>query len=919
MTSTQRSILGLAILALAVGAYFLFAPPDVGEDLGRTDQGHVPLVDEAIAATVELEGEQREPETRQRETDASQSIGRRVLVLAANGQPLAGVAVRYSVPSGERAARIVAGWQEKEHLPRPWQLGGGFPDVITDSDGLVDLPTRGAGAAGVVLPDQVGAVVFPALTDGEISELLTLQLRAIKSLEVLVRDESGQPIEGKLVELAITSAARLAELNGAARRADSGNGGPWETTQIDGITDVEGRTFLPLSFDAESIGELDLSASLVALCSAAVVAGPPATVEVPLPHPGLVELTVPATGSMRIKLLGYPSGVTPMVYRLVEGEGYEHDLGLPNAQGWHHFSELPIGKEFQVAMMLGTTLHESGLRYSGYTSTGFPVRELAGPTAPGQTVEYVLNFERPPGLYGRLEVPEHRKKHVGPRDIHLRGIPREAAMSSESLVMTLFADGEFFARTREPYRDQVVLGLPDFSAVSFEFLPTRYSPDMPAGESLRRPMYAERAISVPTADAVVDLGTITLSEDPPLLHVRVTDAEGEPVSGANLHLTCLTDWHRENEAEPPTRLRTWGSLVTDRQGEFWLIDRDWYSEFGMLSPDHPAATQGEIRELQVSVSHKDYRAKTVSIPISQSELDVQLEVGCTVHGSIMPFDIANSAWVVLVPPGEAVGPWKVDRAHQQSIGLLGRNGPDKPVEFTLSSVPAGTWDVCFALHTRLKDELVRVPSVQVIAGEACRDPRLQGIDLSPFLDVFELELVDENGARLTPPALRGNLVRKLAGGFFSSIITEWREGRVMLAEKKGSSPDGELIALDWIAIELNDLKPGVNQRVAYRCRPSPLSIPALDGVPAGTEWNLELQSAGYKLMTILAKRNVSGTLEAVFDRAGSYQLSWRAERASDGTVATATSTVSIELAQILRGDPIAIEPPSDWLATILAW
>jgi len=825
--------------------------------------------------------------------------GQRVRVLRPDGQPAVGVQVYFKELSESDNSDLIEIWSQPGAWLRPWRFVRERVCASTDESGIATLSSFSCGVAAVYQPPLTGGVFVSAIEQGTRGAIVDLQLQAVESVEVRVIDEDEQAVEGVEVRLSLVGSAQLEQASGEARDVTN-NEGIWRKTDVYGWSDATGRVTLPLEFHPRTLKRLGNPDSLAASAWAQMTAGEAHETQFALPRKDPVTLRVASHGSLRIHLEGYPDGVMPVLYAMNEWEEFIAETNDTEGGSAFLFDRIPIVKPLRVGIAL---TQDSSNASSMLRNLDVPLREISGPSGPGVIEDRFVRFKAPDGLRGRFVVPEHRKSDVdltAAWSVHAKAILKSMPGASHQMRMTIFPDGEFFVRLEDPASGQPrPTSFADYERICFEW---QRATSKPTG---RRTLYAERSLLNLDGVDQYDLGDVELLEEPALLEVKVVDAEGIAVPQAMLRVGARM------QAAPASHVHFGRGVLpshTDTDGKVWVQDHDWYTQFNLPYADHEESKLGAIQSLVVDVSHSDYVAQRTEFDLNQRQLIVTMAASSSFECSLVPMPGLAYVWITLLPPGASL-----DDANELAVVQHGVIPDGSFSSFTKQGVPAGTWDVVFTVMTYGQGELLRIPNVVLRAGETCRDPRLQEVDLNALITRYEVEFRNSDGDLMQPPDLTGSL-------YYNNepfgISPKWQDGQVVLAAAAGEAPVAWFYDSRWLGIDMRGLTPGQTEFTVHPRRVLPVVIVAPEVDLSAFRWQLTWSAVGLLSFPTVSTPSAPVDLTVNLLRAGEHQVAWRVLDLSGDEVATVNSRQQVDLATLISGNEIQVAPPPSLLAKL---
>jgi hypothetical protein len=842
-TRSLSTIALLLVLAISVGIYVVLEPS--GETLEEGASGiaeATPSVGEvgaAVASDVQLEGEPGDENRSELTPPQAElaSAGHRVRVLDLDGDPIAGVQVRAKFPQGEYALDEIEQWADYPDRFYSWRPEA--DDPRTDLQGLVTLPSREAGAAAVVLRGKAGYVILDEKSDDAVKPI-DLQLHELAMVEVRVVFADGKPAAKRLIS------PWLADLDEPLTPEGEPNFTSLLPTHA--FSDENGIAWLPLVLPPQlrEVAELELDSLLLRAETREHLGNKVGHNFAFTDHTPIV-LRLPPSGEMLLQLDGYPRGVIPSI-RMVNPEragGSPLSVLTGKMDGESHrfrFSTLPFGQQFAVRINMPKGSGGFGSRTS--SSPGLPGGEVAGPTEAEPLAERVLTMTGATGLFGRFVLSEDAPFTIEQLRVayaEAKGFTDDEQRAYHELRLAVFESGEFFARLiNRPGQAKTLDALRE---IQFSFLPSKDVEGDQIGAVLRRPVSARIPLAISEGTEQADLGTITLVPPQPLLVVRVYDHQGEPLPGARAKLSGQT---AQSRADNPARwLRGYpldDNMYTDLNGELWVHDRDWPSELD-ISPLNLAGL-GEIDRLQVELFAPGYLSLTAEVSASQGVVEMSMQAAGSLAGSVLQFEALHSVRLQALRPGTELDP----NSHALVARVFAWANPNtarSASDFIIDSILAGTWDLSLSLASGELGEVLRITNVQVIAGEVCRDPRLQAIDLSSSFALLRIQLHDEGGTVLSTErdsSFRPTMAISRAGGELGyGEDARMRGGWIEYPVPPHGPFDLRIVALGFTPLNQTNVVAGDHQWTISRAAKRAFILKGIDELPVDAEWSLSVQ------------------------------------------------------------------------------
>jgi len=236
---------------------------------------------------------------------------------------------------------------------------------------------------------------------------------------------------------------------------------------------------------------------------------------------------------------------------------------------------------------------------------------------------------------------------------------------------------------------------------------------------------------LPVAPAQIELGDVVLGPPPALVTGTVVDAAGKPLEGALVRMGQKMETELPNFFFIPINGVT--SKPTDAAGHFELTGPPPAGELVVR-----ASKEGYIDSLDADCESGD------------RDLRIQLFKGGRMGGFLLMGDTKAIDWDVGIwPEGEGAHEVFVPKPLSKSWHTSDKWAYSAPFPkngiFAWIELPPGSYSVRVISRSG-GDEVAHVTGILVKAGEDCRDPRLQGIDVSASLAEVELRVRDINGA-----------------------------------------------------------------------------------------------------------------------------------------------------------------------------
>jgi hypothetical protein len=923
----QAPLLLVAIAALAVALYFTLSS-DSQADLQPAASSRVAgeLGVEASPVDTELESAANAANATvaaQSEADSERAevvTGHRLRVLNADGSPAVGVRVQAAVPSPDRAEESLAYWRDH---PDTIFWGGPSAGLLPASaEGMVMLPSFETTIASVTQADRVGHLICKA-REGDPNFVHTLQLRSARMIEIRVLAADGTPVKHRYrMDCYVAEAAKADAL------PDTASG--WDRDQVwkqhMGMGNLpDGREMLSLELNSstkERLGTVNGPLRYRLSLSGGLAEFAPR--EFDANETGPIVFQYPAQGRMAIQLVGFPQGAVPRLQLVTEAErAPTQGSGTLSEDGsWYEFDGLPIGEQFDVAIQSRLMTRENTERLA---HTRLAPERVSGPTLPGERVEHRLEFEPPPGFYGRFVFPEKMPMSA---DEFAYLANRSTSSSSKILFASgrrawdwaecsVFADGSFFVpvdRLRRQNDD-----IRDVGAIAFQWVQEAPAEDLRPEVWVPARIWATPSARSISLDDAVDLGDVPLVMDGPLMKVRVVDGKGEPLPGATIDLKHqrkhefeggLTDYFMGSQYQPG---------ATDDLGESWILGRDWYAALGVRDPSSLSKNEAhqQLHAVRITASHPSATSasKILLVPeLGRKTLEIQLSPSGSIVGSVIPVAMLPYLDIAVVPPGtEYEEAWRETGVDRAWVDFRNQRKPeDTPFEIT--AVPPGVWDVVFAVRRHGAEEVLRVSGVQVIANEVCKDPRLASVVLEGKIGFTRLVLRDGSG-RVLDKSLGSEFdprVISLTQGGGVGLSFQWVDEAMALPIPIGETVDLAIIATGWETLVFQAASDGEIQATMRRTQAATLTVHGLDQLPAGMQLDLTLQPGTNYFARAEWQSTQYDPSKILLRAPGEYIVNWMLK--ADGKyIAAAEGKVQITAAQVYSGADLVMELPQSIL------
>jgi len=749
--------------------------------------------------------------------------------------------------SGSSLAHVTVGWFEVE--AEMVNRYGSWQDMVfwapsasskskTDERGRLEIVAAKPLIAFVCSPQLSGNVLcgHESQVANEQDEY-TLSVRPRRTVEVIVKDATGQLADDSLFQLQVQF-AEIAAIDGLQGSSDSANASRvWRYDNAIGVVD-DGRRMLCLDLSPSSARKFPEGHGRLRHRVSLDVQGASTQVrEVERDDEGPIVFQLAATGEIAIQILDAPEGVRPA-------------LGLPGARlalaenlepedGWYRFRSVEIEQEFEVSLYV---IAEDGARKLNFESR-IPRITVSGPSVADEVIEHVLPFTWPPGFRGKFVLPEGADFDLLAvlDEFDRSGSAAEFTFSggeTEWARCTFFPDGNFSMPVDTGWGQ--IESVEDVTG--FKVRARGLHRRSLAGEGPWRATrcWATVQASLPNQESVVDVGDVVLKYEDPLLEVNVVDSNEDPVPDAELTLM----WHDSRQGAS-TRLRESNrSVETDGVGEAWVLGDSWEDLLRIPEFD-PRGAAVTLTAIALRVEVEGYTPQVHEIQIGQREAKIQVSTGASLTGSVFVLRNSDYVRVSVVPSGKNLPSNCNERVLQ--IDVDGRQREEgELMEFELAGIPAGTWDVILAETSIGFADVVRIDGISVSGGEVVQDPRLQKIDLSDYIQIAFVRLRDESGALLTTEQIeKANFStfrpNEGGGGSFGNV----RQDSDRLAFHIGAGAkklDSAFLASEsYQRVSLSGLVAGEQERSLSSNPEFQLEIVGFDSLPA--ESSIELSAS----------------------------------------------------------------------------
>lgn len=908
---SQRAPLFLVVLlAIAAALFLVLQPSDDGSSLRPSSNPELPEEDapgaaelDEVTSASEVDGENLPASEGDRDEVRT---GHRIQVIDLDGSPAIGVQVATWQVDGEQIGGLRRSLESRPHAAR--FFGEGQEQCPTTNDqGEIQLSTFGSCMVTVAEYGKTGGILIEAREDTELDAVHTLQLRESPMREVRVLEANGEPSKLRYsLTTQIALAEEAANFTGEIDDWDFYQVWQWSSNRIGQIAD--GRKMFHTGVAPEDYERLSRDTGKVLFRLALSGNGITSQArEVSPDEAGPIDFHLSAFGSVAIHLTQAPQGLVPT---LVDSSGESRgDRGAQPSEvsgEWFEYERVPVGREFTVGALIRSSPK------SGASPTRLDLGELQGPSSPGERVEKTIEYQHPPGFYGKFVFPEGVDPEAEFGDIN-RGLGRARFVMDQERSRTtaaqleVFPDGSFSMSTAS----LDLARFPIDAIIGFQFV-YRAEPkrDNQAPTAVDFPVYwASVNAQLPSADALVDLGEIELYPGEQLLEVVVHGPDGEPLPKAEVQL----HWKRRQESEnsDPNAYSSGGSRErqTDSEGRVVYFHRDWLSEFESdrrYERDDPRA---QVDYLMVEVSHPDAETQQLMIPPGQAKLDVHLSRSGLIAGSVLPMHGVNRVRVNVFPVGESGHQARIASGYAQFFRP--ENGEE--TEFEIKSAPVGIWDVEFSVSGLNNESVLRVPSVTVVAGETTRDPRLQAVDLSQHIDMIRLQFRGQDGQPVhsnTVPKFSPVVVRFYSDGSGVGTTPSWNDGEIMLPIARGDSAELRIQAEGWIVDQPGTVKGGVHTVSVAQAPVVTFLVDGWSRLPPGARVQMRVTSASNRIGISSSIELDGPEVSAPLSAWGDIRIWWNVVHGSRTTAVTSTD-LELTREQAVDGARFTVSIPEE--------
>jgi hypothetical protein len=567
---------------------------------------------------------------------------------------------------------------------------------------------------------------------------LTIEVDADAALQVRVSDENGRPVAGVQVALRM------------------GDGDSFSFDLLRARTGEDGIGRIPHAAAFATVFGPDAGANFSAAIAAVLPTAVATPVDIKLLPEEPVELRLPATGSVRVKVLqadGNPCA-EPLLVALAKARDNPEDdddwlaPGMPgfdaasqrSADGEVRFDHVGLGLPIQISAVFPGAPQASIVR-------------AQGPQRAGETVDLVLTEQLDyPILIARLVDSAGQALAGQTVQAQLIMADDERDWSNQHEVQT-GADGTVRVGLTPVSEEEV--------SVAIEWVRQ--------AEGNLTELYARQDLARPFHVGENDLGAVTLGPSPLLASGRVLDPEGKPVPGANV----MPQHRRMDELEPGVihlEPEFEKRRETDKQGNFSL-NGVW------TEPD-----------LALTVRAQGFLPAEVVIVPGAQDVEVRLSRSFELKARL------------LADPGVDLSELGINLQYQDKGEEEIRTWPrmnDKDGTLSFRDAPPGRADLVLTITGMGTDiEVLRIGDIAV--GSGVPDPRLDPIDLRGKL----------YGCRISARGADGSELEDLQAWPVANpaAVSHGWEGAVSLISQ---APLGEVAvaAQGWRELRLTPVKP----------------------------------------------------------------------------------------------------------------
>ena len=761
-------------------------------------------------------------------------------VLDADDKPVAGIEVYYYLSEEERWLKQFA--QMKGFLPQMRQMDLGqirheSVSKVSDASGLIDLPLTGVGFVSADSGEACNVELLQEYVEGT-AQQVDLKLVPYQSLPVRVVHSDGRPASGYATQLLAVASDDSDETRSFGREVPMRTSNP---------TDADGRTSLRLELDSllkEVSNRLPNPLIQVAVLTASDKV---AHQTVDIDAKDEIELVLPDSGMILIHLQGFPESMFPRVSAVYPSDsGQRFASGLtaqdkePKDAKWVYV-DVPLGQEYSMAVHQRVPGKENSSR-----GTNFEEKRFNGPTKPGETVPIVLHYQQDAWLTAQL-VGADGSSPIKALDGSLVSAwiwHPPNYMTALRLDMEVGNDGSLVAKA--PSSD-----VPGHLAVPFSRLMIEYDPNQHGSRrNSANKNYLFADLELPSANPVqpYELGKVALESIDDLLTIQISDASGKPISRATAELEYLRRWgrgDRQHERWASINKPSWETQTND-EGAANIQVPNWRFACNIHKVYYADKVDDTPNELRLKVNHADYQSTEVYFDPSQKHIDVKLDIAASLSGGILKSERYRNMVVGIVNPGTPYLEEVSDAVYARGggRGYSSRWEKLKSIPFHLHNIAPGVHDVVF-FASNDGAEVHRISGVHLAAGENA-PAALQDVDLMPYLDFVEVELLDEEGNQLRGEELKNLKIRamryspdfKSGQGAGLTIIDD----RIVLDIPIGGHFNGKIEVAGYSELVLKAVPAGIHPRKLSKYPVVRLRLSNADHIPKDARLSVYLRA-----------------------------------------------------------------------------
>jgi hypothetical protein len=757
MDSSKLALLFVILLALFGGIWLIFDESEPPVKPHLPEDGTEQRAEAAAAATEVLASDaslQESAAPEEGKPERRSPLGRTVLVTDADGTPLQQVRVDYVLSNEKRW--LIQLDDIRNNLAQVRALDferfrAEGKSKTTDAGGLVDLPLEGIGIVGSDNGHACNLEMVEEYQEG-VPQQVVLKLVPYPSLAVKVLHADGSPAQGYTTKLSGVSRARS--------HGEDESQVDWMPLRTSAPTDDNGETRLRLGVNPilDLYKEhLDNPVFRVAVSTAN---GEVAGQRVDLNRAKSVELRIPENGVIQIHLQGFPESMHP---RLDSTSMENGRMRFPSpmkpvegqpADGKWIFKDIPLGHEFS------TSIHQWDPSGDGTSqSTRFDSRQHAGPTKAGETVPIVFHYLQDARLSAKLTsadgTPLDKTMDTAGVSAWIWHPPNY--ITAHGLSIEVGSNGSLVAKaptSKMPGQ----LDVP-FSRVILTYDPFSFGDTLRSGP--KQFLFADVELPPSKPGEPYDLGDVAMAPVDDLLTVRISDPNGNPVPRVETQIEYLHRWgtgDRRREAWTPMfNIGERLGHATDGMGS--LQFPSWRYLCNINKAYRPDRVDENPEEFKLLVNHPDYQKEVIPFGPDRKHIDVRLKAGARLSGGILKSERYTNMIVGAVKPGTTY----LERVPKDVLARGGGRGYSsrweklRSIPFELGNLEPGLHDIVF-FSSNEGAEVHRITGVNLAAGDNA-PAVMQDVDLRPYLDYVEIEILDEQGHAIRQQQLNGMKIR----------------------------------------------------------------------------------------------------------------------------------------------------------------